>query len=79
MLGKDVAVGRGATLTGDVTLGSGCRVEPGAVVKRSVLLPGSRVGGRAHLEDCIVGPGYDGHPGEQIRGGALVRGTSGRA
>jgi mannose-1-phosphate guanylyltransferase len=40
VIGKDVAVGRGATLTGDVTLGSGCQVEPGAVVKRSVLLPG---------------------------------------
>ncbi len=48
-------------------------VRPQAIVKGSVLLPGSSVGREAHLEDCIVGPGYDVRPGEQIRGGALVR------
>jgi NDP-sugar pyrophosphorylase family protein len=71
---KDAVVGRGVTLAGDLTVGSGCWIRPGATVKRSILLPGSSVGAEAYLEDCIVGPGYDVRPGEQIRGGALVRG-----
>jgi NDP-sugar pyrophosphorylase family protein len=73
VIGRDVVVGRGATLAGDLTVGSGCWVRPGATVKRSILLPGSSVGEGAYLEDCIVGPGYDVRPGDQIRGGALVR------
>jgi mannose-1-phosphate guanylyltransferase len=73
VIGRDVVVGRGATLAGDLTVGSGCWVRPGATVKRSILLPGSSVGEGTYLEDCIVGPGYDVRPGDQIRGGALVR------
>ncbi len=73
VLGRNVVVGPGVTLTGDVMVGSGCWVKPRAIVKGSVLLPGSSVGREAHLEDCIIGPGYDVRPGEQIRGGALVR------
>ena len=73
VLGRNVVIGRGVTLTGDVMVGSGCWVRPRAIVKGSVLLPGSSVGREAHLEDCIIGPGYDVRPGEQIRGGALVR------
>ena len=72
VLRKDVVVGRGVTLTGDTTVGSGCWVQPGATVKQSILLPGSSVGCGAYLEDCIIGPSYDVRPGEQIRGGALV-------
>jgi len=33
-------------------------VGDGAIVKRSVLLPGVSVGRGAYLEDCIVGSGY---------------------
>jgi len=70
---QDAVIGRGATLAGDVTVGPGCWVRPGATVKSSVLLPGSCIGDGAYLEDCIVGPGYDVRPEEQIRGGALIR------
>ncbi len=73
VLGRNVVIGPGVTLTGDVMVGSSCWVRPRAIVKGSVLLPGSSVGREAHLEDCIIGPGYDVRPGEQIRGGALVR------
>ena len=72
VLRQDVVIGEGVTLVGDVTVGSGCRVRPGATVKRSILLPGSSVGSGAHLEDCIVGHGYNVRAGEQILGGAFV-------
>jgi mannose-1-phosphate guanylyltransferase len=73
VLRQDAVVGQGVTLIGDVTVGSGCQIRPGATVKRSILLPGSSVGGSAYLESCIVGHGYKVRAGEQIRGGALVR------
>lgn len=72
VLREDVVIGKGVTLVGDVTVGSGCRLRPGATVKRSILLPGSSVGSGAHLEDCIVGHGYNVRAGEQILGGAFV-------
>lgn len=75
VISQDVVVGRGVTLSGDLTVGMGCKVLPGATVKRSILLPGSSIGDGAYLEGCIVGPGYEVRPGEQIRGGALVRGA----
>lgn len=73
VLARDVVVGRGVTLCGDVTLGRGCWIHPGATIKRSILLPGATVGEGAYLEDCIIGPGYDVRPGESIRSGAMVR------
>jgi ADP-glucose pyrophosphorylase len=59
-------------------VGSGCWIRPRATVRRSVLLPGAVVGEEACLEDCIVGPGYEVRPGEQIRGAALVHQTRAR-
>lgn len=73
VLRQDAFIGRGATLVGDITVGRGCRIQPGATVKRSILLPGSSVGDGAYLEGCIVGHDYKVRAGEQIRGGALVR------
>jgi NDP-sugar pyrophosphorylase family protein len=73
VLSEDAVVEGGVSLIGDVTVGNGCRVRTGATIKRSVLLPGSSVGGGAYLEDCIVGPGYDVRAGEQIRNAALIR------
>jgi mannose-1-phosphate guanylyltransferase len=74
-VGPNAVVGRGASLSGAVAVGGDCRVSDGAIVKQSVLLPGSSVGSGAYLEDCIVGPGYAVRSGEWIRGGALVRGA----
>jgi mannose-1-phosphate guanylyltransferase len=76
VLGCDVVIGRGATLIGDTIVGSDCWVRPGATIKRSILLPGSSVGERAHLEDCIVGHGYNVRAGERIRGVTLVPGAT---
>jgi mannose-1-phosphate guanylyltransferase len=75
VVGPKAMVGRGASLSGVVAVGDGCRVSDGATLKQSVLLPGSSVGSEAYLEDCIIGPGYEVRPGEWIRGGALVRGA----
>jgi NDP-sugar pyrophosphorylase family protein len=76
VVGRDVVIGRGATLVGDTMVGSECWVRPGATIKRTILLPGSSVGKGAHLEDCIVGHGYDVRAGERIRGVTLVRGAA---
>ena len=79
LVGRDAVVGRGVTLSGDVTVGSGCWVRPDATIKRSILLPGASVGDGAYIEDCIIGHAlqqprrYDVRPGETIRGGALFR------
>jgi mannose-1-phosphate guanylyltransferase len=73
VVGRDAVIGRGVVLAGDVTVGTDCWVRPNAIIKRSILLPGSSVGDGAYLEDCIVGHGYDVRPGETIRGGALIR------
>jgi NDP-sugar pyrophosphorylase family protein len=76
VVGRDVVMGRGATLVGDTMVGSECWVRPGATIKRTILLPGSSVGEGAHLEECIVGYGYDVRAGERIRGVTLVRGAT---
>jgi NDP-sugar pyrophosphorylase family protein len=75
-VGKEAVIGRGVSLSETVAIGDDCQVSDGAIVRRSVLLPGSSVGSRAYLEDCIVGPGYKVRPGEWIRGGALIHGAS---
>jgi mannose-1-phosphate guanylyltransferase len=71
--------GEGPPLPETSRWGAAAGSSPGPSSSAASYSPGSRVGGRAHLEDCIVGPGYDVRPGEQIRGGAPVRGKSGRA
>jgi mannose-1-phosphate guanylyltransferase len=73
VIGYNATVGAGVTLAGDVTVGSECRVETGATVKHSVLLPGSSVGVGAYLKDCVVGAGCEVRPGERLSGEVLVR------
>ncbi len=73
VLRQDAVVGREAALIGDVTERSGSRVQSGATMKRSVLLPGSYIGDEAYVEGCIIGHGYKVRAGEQISGGALIR------
>lgn len=72
VVGRDAVIERGAILTGDVTLGRGCRVWSEAMVKRSILLPGSSVGKGAYVDGCIVGPGCHIRAGERILGGTLI-------
>lgn len=73
VVGRHAVIEAATTLGGDVAVGDGCRVGPGATITRSVLLPGARVGDGAYLEDCIVGPGYEVGDGERFRGEVLVR------
>ena len=75
VVGRDAVIGRGVSISGAVTVGSDCWIHPHATIKGSVLLPGSSVGDEAHIENCIVGHGYDVRSGETIRGGALIRRT----
>ena len=72
VIGANAVVGPKVNLIGDVTVGSGCWIRPGVTIKRSVLLPGARVGDGAYLEDCIVGPGYDIRSGERLQGSVFV-------
>src|SRR5215203_2216399 len=72
VVGENAVIGRDVVLSGHLTVGSDCWVKPGCVIRRSILLPGASVGEGAHLEDCIVGHGYDVRAGEIIRGGALT-------
>ena len=73
-VGRDALIGSDASLSDDVTIGTGCRVRPDATIKRSILLPGAIVGVGAHLEDCIVGHGYQVRPGEVVKGATLSTG-----
>lgn len=72
VVGRDTVIGPSVTLAEDVVVGAGCWVEAGAVVGRSVLFPGTRVGSGARVEDSIVGPGSEVRPGERVRDEVLV-------
>ena len=73
-VGRDALIGADASPSDDVTIGTGCPVRPDATIKRSILLPGAIVGVGAHLEDCIVGHGYQVRPGEVVKGATLSTG-----
>jgi mannose-1-phosphate guanylyltransferase/mannose-1-phosphate guanylyltransferase/phosphomannomutase len=55
LVGEDVEIGSGARLDGPLVLGSGTRIEAGAMVRRSVLLPGAEVAADCMLAESIVG------------------------
>ncbi len=76
VVGRDAMIGPAVTLAGGVTVGDGCRIEGGAIVRRSILLPGASVGSGAFVENCIVGPRYRVWPGERLRHEVLVRRSS---
>lgn len=71
-VGEMSVVGSEVTLAGTVAIGSNCWVQAGAKIVNSILLADSRVGEGAHLEDCIVGPGYQVRPGDNVRGAILM-------
>lgn len=53
-LAPGVHIGRNARLEGPCYLGAGATVGDGAVVARSVLLPGAEIGPGARLHECVV-------------------------
>ncbi len=56
LVGEDVVFGAGAQAIGPTVLGRGVELAAGAVVERSVVLDGSRLGEGAHVRDSILGP-----------------------
>jgi NDP-sugar pyrophosphorylase family protein len=51
-------IGPDADVDNISSVGAGCIIETGAVVRRSVLWPGSRVCAGARLDDCVVMSGH---------------------
>jgi NDP-sugar pyrophosphorylase family protein len=54
IVGRDVQIGRGASIVGPSVVGEGSKIEDGAIVQHSVLLPGSRVLAGQHVVGAIV-------------------------
>ncbi len=54
-IGRDVQIGDGVRMIGPIVLGDGARVGDGAMLRSSILLPGSEVAPRAILIDAIAG------------------------
>ncbi len=67
-LGPGARAAKGARLEGFVFAGAGARVEAGAVVRDSLLLPGAVVRSGARVEQAVLGDGY--LAAGQIEGGA---------
>jgi NDP-sugar pyrophosphorylase family protein len=57
-------------------VGARCHVEGGAIVERSVLLDGVKVGREARVTDSIVGEGSTVGQGAEVTGAAIADGTS---
>ncbi len=57
ILGPGVSVGENATVLGPAAVGAFSRIEPGAVVSRSVLWSDCRVGAGATLDRCLLADG----------------------
>ena len=65
-LGDGVVVAPDARLTGPIALGSGTRVDAGAVLERVVAFDGVSVGARAHIADSVLGAGVDVGPDARL-------------
>jgi mannose-1-phosphate guanylyltransferase len=72
-LGPGVVVAAGADVRDSVLL-EGARVEPSAVVHRSILGPGSSVSEGAHVVDSVLGAGAAVSPGVTLEGARVGSG-----
>ena len=54
MIGGSCAIGPGACIVGPTLIDSGCVIESGAEVIRSLIFQYTRVGARAHVKDAIA-------------------------
>ncbi len=54
-VGRDVQIGAGVRLQGPLVLGDGVVVEDGAAIKRSIVLPGTRIAANTILIEAITG------------------------
>lgn len=54
LIGPETSIGAGAKIVGSTSIGARCRVDMGAIVCRSHLWEGARIGPRSVLDRCIV-------------------------
>jgi mannose-1-phosphate guanylyltransferase len=73
LVGTGAEVAGGAILGPRVVLGEGCRVEPGATVRDSVLLEGCVVGEGASVSGSILSSGVEVAAGTNLEGAVLGR------
>lgn len=72
VLGADVMLAAGVRVGPYAVLGSGCRLEPDAEVRESVLGDNATVGAGAVLRRCILGPGVQVPSGQSLQEERLV-------
>jgi mannose-1-phosphate guanylyltransferase len=71
LIGTGAQVADGATVGPRAVLGNGCRVEPGAEVRGSVLLDGCTVGEGARVVGSILAAGVDVGAGAELEGAVV--------
>jgi mannose-1-phosphate guanylyltransferase len=54
-IGRDVEIGAGVRLMGPLVLGEGARIGEGAMLRESILLPGTEIAAGSIVIDAIVG------------------------
>ncbi|MBI4375808.1 MAG: NDP-sugar synthase [Elusimicrobia bacterium] len=57
LVGRGTVIGDFARFSGNVCIGSQCRIGKGALLSECVVLEGTIIGDGARLERCLVGPG----------------------
>lgn len=72
LLGEGAVIGSEVTLEGNIVLGSGCRVENGAVIKDSVVWSNTTISSNAVLERCVLGQNCLVGRYSQIKPGAVI-------
>ncbi|MFY9718244.1 MAG: NDP-sugar synthase [Candidatus Cybelea sp.] len=70
-IGAEASIGDGVSIVGPSVIGDRVRIEPAAILERSILWDGAEIGARATLHDTIVGTRYVVQP-ERVLVGALV-------
>jgi mannose-1-phosphate guanylyltransferase len=72
MIGPDCVIAPGATVGGRTVIGRAARIESGAHVVASVLLPGCSVGAGSRISAAILGPGVTVEDHCRIDGGVVL-------
>ncbi|NLB88536.1 MAG: NDP-sugar synthase, partial [Syntrophomonadaceae bacterium] len=72
LLGEGTVVDPEVTLEGNIVLGSGCRVEKGAVIRDSVVWANTTISRNAVLEKCVLGQNCLIGRNTEIKPGAVI-------
>jgi lipopolysaccharide/colanic/teichoic acid biosynthesis glycosyltransferase/NDP-sugar pyrophosphorylase family protein len=67
MIGRDCHIGPQVQLIGPTCIGDGCIVEDGALVRESLLLPGSHVERNSRVDGCVLAADTVISPGQFLR------------